>query len=157
MSNSINLSDALDIITEKLNNEGKVIFTPRGSSMKPILNGEESVVIEKISRKLKKNDLPFIHIKNTNFFMIHRVIKVEKNGFYITCGDNMITKEYNISDNDVLGIVTGYYKNGKLKTFNSFDYKIYCFYINLIRPLRTFYHRFKNFIKNRGWTFEKNW
>ncbi len=150
MNNSVSISDILDIIIEKLNNEGKVIFTPKGSSMRPLLSGENSVVIEKISRRLKKNDIPFIFIKKTNSFIIHRVIKVEKNGLYVTCGDNNIQKEYNISDNDILGIVTGYYKNGKLKSFNSYGYKIYCFYINAIRPLRTLYHKIFDFLKNRG-------
>lgn len=143
MSNNVDLIDILDIIKEKLNDEGKVIFTPKGISMKPLLTGEESVVIEKITRKLKKNDLPFIYIKKTNSFIIHRVVKVENNGLYTTCGDNMIQKEYNISDNDILGIVTGYYKNGKLRSFNSFNYKVYCLYINTIRPIRTLYHKIK--------------
>lgn len=151
MNNNIELTEILDIIIEKLNSEGKVIFTPKGSSMRPLLNGDENVVVEKISRKLKKNDLPFIYIKRTNSFIIHRVIKVDKNGRYTTCGDNMIQKEYNISDDDILGIVTGCYKNEKLISFNSLNYKIYCFYINAIRPLRTFYHKkVKVFFNNRG-------
>lgn len=150
MSNNIDLIEILDIIKDKINNDGKVIFAPKGSSMKPLLTGKESVVIERISRKLRKNDIPFIHIKKTNSFIIHRVIKVEKSGLYTTCGDNMIQKEQGICDNDILGIVTGYYKNGKLISFNSLSYKIYCFYINMVRPLRTFYHKIRGFIKNRG-------
>ena len=72
MSNSYEISDAIEIIREQLNNNGKVSFVPKGISMKPMLSGNDKVILEKPNGKLKKYDLP-LYLKNGNY-IIHRMV-----------------------------------------------------------------------------------
>lgn len=141
MNNCYEISDAIDIIREQLNNNGKVSFVPKGISMKPMLSGNDKVILEKPKGKLKKYDLP-LYLRNGNY-IIHRIIKVHKDGTYTACGDNNLFWEKGIEDKDIVAVVTCYYKNSKEKSVNNLSYKIYCRYINFIRPLRKIYHKFK--------------
>lgn len=143
MNNTYEIADAIEIIKEQLATGGKISFVPKGNSMKPMLSGNDKVILEKPNGKLKKYDLPLYVYPNTNAYAIHRVISFDKFGNYIICGDNNITKEYGITDDKIIAIVTQYYKNGKPKSIKSLSYKIYCRYINFKRLLRTLYHKIK--------------
>lgn len=57
--------------------------------------------------------------------VLHRIIKVRSSD-YIILGDNCINKEYGITDEDLIGVMTGYVRNGKKHTVNEFGYRIYC-------------------------------
>ena len=144
MNNTFEIADAIHIIKEQLELGGKISFVPKGISMKPMLSGSDKVILEKPNGKLKKYDLPLYVYPNTNTYAIQRVISFDNQGNYIICGDNNITKEYGITDDNIIAIVTAYYKKGKLKSVNSLSYKIYCRYINLYRKLRTLYHKLKS-------------
>ncbi len=144
MNNYFEIEDAIDIIKEQLNQGVKISFVPKGISMKPMLSGNDKVILQKPKGKLKKYDLPLFYNRNTKSYIIHRVVSVDKNGDYVMCGDNNISKEYGITDDDIIAVVTEYYKNNKLKSINSLSYKIYCRYINFIRPLRCLYHKLKS-------------
>lgn len=139
MNNTFEIADAIHIIKEQLESGAKISFVPKGISMKPMLSGSDKVILEKPNGKLKKYDLPLYVYPNTNAYAIHRVISFDKQGNYIICGDNNITKEYGITDDNIIAIVTAYYKKGKLKSVNSLSYKIYCRYNNVRRYIRSIY------------------
>lgn len=141
MNNCYEISDAIDIIREQLNNNGRVSFVPKGISMKPMLSGNEKVILEKPKGKLKKYDLP-LYLRNGNY-IIHRIIKVHKDGTYTACGDNNVFLEKGIEDKDIIAVVTSYYKKGKEKSVNELSYKIYSRYIVLIRPFRKICNKIK--------------
>lgn len=143
LNKEINIDDAADLIIEKLNAGGEVSFTPKGTSMKPLLSGNEKVTVKKQQGKLKKYDLPFYKRQGTSQYIIHRVVGFDKSGGYVICGDNMLLCEYGITDSDVLGVVTGFCRNGKYHSVNDISYKLYCRYICAIRPIRRMYHRIK--------------
>lgn len=143
MNNIFEISDAVELFKEQLNSGGKVSFVPKGISMKPMLSGRSKVVLEKPKGRLKKYDLPLFYYKKTNSYIIHRVVGFAKDGTYITCGDNMIATETDITHDDVIAVVIGFEKNGKNHSVKELSYKIYCRYINLIRPLRRMYAKLR--------------
>ena len=144
MNNTFEIADAIEIMKEQLDSGAKISFVPKGISMKPMLSGNDMVILEKPKGKLKKYDLPLYVYPETDDYVIHRVISFDKNGNYIICGDNNITKEYGITDENIIAVVTAYYKNGKLKSVDGISYKIYCRYIDIKRFLRTLYHKLKS-------------
>lgn len=150
MNKNINLTDIIDIIKEKLASGGEVAFTPGGISMKPMLSGNDKVILKKPSGRLKKYDLPFYFRKSTNQYVIHRVVGFDKNGGYIICGDNQVDKEYGITDGDVLGVVTGFYRRGRYHSVNEFSYRLYCILHTLFRPIRRLYRGLKARILAKG-------
>ena len=121
----IQLEDVIQIIKEKLNSGGTVTFTPHGTSMYPMLrNGEDVVVLKKPEGRLKYLDVALYRRSNGDF-VLHRVIGFDKDGKYIFCGDNQFHKERGITDENIIGVVTAFYRKGKHYTDNSLSYRFY--------------------------------
>ncbi len=119
-----------------LEENGEVVATVSGTSMFPLLrNRRDMVVIEKVNRKLKKYDVPLYRLQSGKL-VLHRILKVTDNG-YIIRGDNSIHTEYNVTDDNIIGVLKSFYRNGKY--FDCATSKLYKVYIPLNRcffPLR---------------------
>ncbi len=132
----VKIQELLPIIKEKLENNGEVTFTPFGHSMLPLFrDGKDSVILSKLNRKLKKNDLP-LYQRNDGQIVLHRVIKICKNGDFVARGDNQIIKEKNIKQQQVIAIVKRFKRKQKEYTINMKRYTLYCGVWNFIFPLR---------------------
>lgn len=121
----ITLEEILPVIEDVLSRDGEITFTPNGNSMWPMLiSGRDTVTLTKVKTQLKRYDLPLY--KNANgMFILHRVIGKNKDG-YIMRGDNLLYKEYGITDAQIIGKVIRFNKNGKDYSVNDLWYKIYC-------------------------------
>lgn len=83
-------------------------------------------------------------------FVLHRVIGFDKDGKYIFCGDNQFHKERGITDENIIGVVTAFYRKGKHYTDNSLSYRFYKSAWEYIKaPMRMLYsaHRMNKSIK----------
>ena len=69
---------------------------------------------------------------------------------YIFCGDNQFHKERGITDENIIGVVTAFYRKGKHYTDNSLSYRFYKSAWEYIKaPMRMLYsaHRMNKSIK----------
>lgn len=124
-----------DVYYQAIEKYGRYVGTTSGISMRPMLiSGKDSVVLEKPNRPLKKYDCVMYKRKNGKY-VLHRIIKI-KNGNYIICGDNLWRKEYDITDNEIIGLLTGFYKKEKYISVDNKWYKIYYHLRVFFRPLR---------------------
>ena len=57
-------------------------------------------------------------------YVLHRVIEVREKD-YVILGDNCMNKEYGITDDDIIGVMTSYVHNGKKHSVNEFGYRLY--------------------------------
>ena len=107
------LNDLLPFIEEAFN-MGKDFQIPiTGTSMLPLLvRGRDFVKIVKCERKLKKGDIP-LYRRDDGHFVLHRVVKIEKDGTYTMCGDNQIILEKGITDKNIIGLVKTLIIDGK--------------------------------------------
>ena len=112
-------------IEQGLLNNGFIIYGFKGTSMNPLLkSGRDKAYIEKVTKPLKKGDIALYKRENGEY-ILHRVIKVKK-GVYTFCGDNHFILEPNVTDSQILGVCTGYFKGDKFILFEkSFKYKLY--------------------------------
>ena len=56
--NRIGLDDCIPLLCEHIQNGHTVSFSPRGTSMRPVLReGKDSVILSAVPEKLKKYDL----------------------------------------------------------------------------------------------------
>ena len=109
---------------EELRKNGKIIHTNVGTSMMPLLRQNRDVmIIERPNGRLKKYDVPLYKRKNGQY-VLHRILKVREHD-YVICGDHCVTKEYGITDNEIIGVLTGVIRDGKTITMDSFSYKFY--------------------------------
>ena len=139
----------------ELQKNGKIIHTNVGTSMMPLLRQNRDVmIIERPEGRLKKYDVPLYKRKNGQY-VLHRILKVREHD-YVICGDHCVKKEYGITDNEIIGVLTGVIRDGKTITMDSFGYKFYyhlwCdfFYIRVfLLKIRFFLGRLKRFIKKK--------
>lgn len=124
----------MDNYRSVLKTKGYLVANIVGNSMMPLLReGKDTVLIKPINRKLKKFDVVLFQRKNGRY-VLHRIIKI-KNDKLVICGDNRIVKDYDIKEQDLIGVMDGYYKKEKFISINAFWYKIYCNLLFLHRPI----------------------
>ena len=68
-------------------------------------------------------------------YVLHRIVKVRPDG-YVLLGDNCLNKEYGITEDAIIGIMTGYVRKGKEHSTNEVGYKLYSRFIVLTFPIR---------------------
>ena len=80
-------------------------------------------------------------------YVLHRIIKVRQND-YVILGDNCVNKEYGIKDEDIIGVMTRYIRNGKEHDISEKKYRFYSFVWLHSIPLRTGCKKVKYRMKN---------
>ena len=135
----IRLDELMPLIREQLAANKCVKFSPRGTSMLPMLRqGIDHVVLSPLPRKLKKYDLPLYQRKDGQF-VLHRVIQVGET--YSCMGDNQFVAEHGLEHTQMIGLVTAFYRDKKEIPVSAFRYRFYCRIWHYSRPVRYFYRR----------------
>lgn len=121
-----------------INRDGKYIFSPVGTSMMPLLRQKrDTVLVEKPIARLNKHDVALYKRKNGEY-VLHRVMKTLDNG-YVFCGDNQTFYEYGITDENILAVMTGFWRDDKFYSINDKSYvlytKLWCFSLTLRKVL----------------------
>lgn len=131
-----------------LEQKGEISGLTIGKSMWPLFRSNRDIaIIKKIDSKLKVNDVLLYRKKETDEFILHRLLKITENG-YIIRGDNRYSVERNITDDDIIGVMTSFERNGRhYDCRTSKIYKVYVIYIRVSYPLRMLWHKFKGFLK----------
>ncbi len=138
---SVSLSEVYPLMKEKLSQGGSVVFKPHGISMLPLLRqGIDSVIISPFAPPLKKNDIP-LFMRADKSFILHRVVRVNPDGTYLISGDNQIALENNVSDEQIIGVVSGIYRGEKLVPVSGFKNAVYCRFVSLRRRWRKSFTR----------------
>ena len=102
---NVSLEEMLPLMTEQLGAGGEIRFMPRGTSMLPLIRqGVDTVVISPARGNLKKYDIP-LYKRTDGHFVLHRVVGT-RDGKYIMCGDNQHIKEYGITNDQIIGVLT---------------------------------------------------
>ena len=94
MNASMNIENVLE-------EKGVFVSTTVGVSMYPMLrNRKDTIVIKPVHGRLKKYDVPLY--QRGSDYVLHRIVKVTSDG-YVICGDNCLNKEYQVTDDDIVG------------------------------------------------------
>ena len=124
-------------IEDVLEEEGVFVSTTVGVSMLPLLrNRRDTIIIMPYEGRLKKYDVPLY--KRGSDYILHRIVEVRSDS-YVICGDNCIQKEYGITDEQILGVMTGFYRGSKKIDMNSIGYKVYVRLWCMLYPIRKMY------------------
>ena len=138
------MNNNFEIAKELLQKNGEITGLATGISMKLLLrSGRDNAVIIPKPEHLRQNDVVLYRHPFNNELILHRIIKVTQNGFIIR-GDNVYYTEKDVKPDDIIGILKGFYRDGKFyECKNSPIYKLYVFYIRVSYPIR--YLFFKSF------------
>ena len=122
--NIVTMEELIPLIQESLSVGQSVRLSPRGVSMLPMLRqGIDSVVLSPISGRLKKYDLP-LYRRDDGKYVLHRIIAV---GDTYTCiGDNQFMEEKGIRQDQIIAVVTAFYRGEKFWDTKDSAYQLYC-------------------------------
>lgn len=139
LNKEVQLDDVIEILREKIDGGGTVTFTPRGTSMLPMLrDGKDVVVLKKPDGRLHLFDVP-LYRRDNGKYVLHRVIDFLNDGSYVMCGDNQFALEKGIRDDQIIAVMTAFYRKGKAYTPRTFRYRLYVNFWFYSRPFRRAY------------------
>ena len=143
----VRLADVMPVIREKLAKGEPVRLYPKGISMLPMLRqGIDSVLLAPVPEKIKKYDLP-LYQRRDGQYVLHRILKV---GETFTCiGDNQYQYEPGVRREQLIAVVTGYYRDEEYRSVDTFQYKFYCRFRHWTRRPRHFFRWLYFGIKHR--------
>ncbi len=124
----------MPLIREKLTAGHSVRFSPRGISMLPMLRqGIDSVILSPIPEQLKKYDLP-LYRRDNGQYVLHRIVKTGQT--YSCVGDNEYIIENGLRKDQMIALVTIFYRGSKEIAVTNTSYQFYCRIWHFSRPLR---------------------
>lgn len=125
-------------VTQCLEISNDVPVMTEGVSMRPMLRQHRDVVvIKRVDRPLKKHDVVAYNIPSKDKLVLHRIIKITRDGRYIIRGDNTYRREYGITDDKIVGVMKCFYREGRYcDPEKSFKYKLYVFFMRAFYPAR---------------------
>lgn len=136
-------------ITDMIKRGKSVNITVTGNSMFPLFADTRDTALISKSDKYKRLDI-ILYLRDNGDLVLHRIVK-KKKGIYHLCGDNQLTIEYPIYENQIIGKVVSFVRKGKnVKTSNIF-YILYsyfwCLNIKLRKPLMKYALKARGLIK----------
>ncbi len=135
----------MPIFREQLASGATVRFAPRGVSMLPMIRqGIDSVVLSPVPDKLKKYDLP-LYRRDDGKYILHRIVRAGER--YTCIGDNQFVFETGVRHDQMIGVVTSFFRGGREIKVNAPVYRIYCRVWHYSRPLRHFWRRGIGFLR----------
>lgn len=127
-----------DVIKEK----GIYVGTVNGKSMFPMLrNKKDTVIIRPFAGKLKKYDV--VLYRKRNMYVLHRIVRVTPER-YIICGDNCINLETDVTKDQIIGKLEGFYRGERQILIEGAFYKLYSRIWVALYPVRYLMKKIKN-------------
>ncbi len=132
------LKDLTPLIEESIAGGGQVILTVTGNSMRPLFfHRRDQVVLEKCDPEvLHIGDIP-LYRRDSGQYVLHRVVGIETSS-YTMCGDGQWEKEYGVSCDAIIGVVTGFYRKGKYYACSHQGYGRFVRFWMITFPIRRF-------------------
>lgn len=135
----VQLDSLMPLFRECLEQGRNVKFSPRGTSMMPMLRqGKDSVTLSPVPERLKKYDLPLYQRDDGNY-ILHRVIAAGET--YTCMGDNQFLKETDLRHDQMIALVTSFTRGKREYDTDHLGYRFYCWFWYYSRPVRYFLHR----------------
>lgn len=124
----------MPLIRERLAAGEDVQFTPRGTSMRPMIHGgRDHVVLSPVKGELKKHDIP-LYRRDNGHYVLHRIVRVGES--YTCIGDNQYQLETGVRPDQVIAVVTAFVRDGKRYKVTDPSYRAYCLFWYYSRPFR---------------------
>ncbi len=122
-----------------LEEHGSLTYSNVGASMRPLLRqGKDLFTVERKApgTRCKVGDVVLFR-RPPDKYVLHRIIEVLPDGYTIM-GDNCVTKERDVRDEDILGVMTGFVRNGKVHSVSEWSYRAYSAVTMALTPVRVF-------------------
>lgn len=104
---------------------GSMTYTFKGRSMNPMLRQGRDLFTVKVKGpgRCRKYDV-ILYRRPPGQYVLHRVVEVREKD-YVILGDNCARKEYGIRDEDIIGVLTGFVRDGRMYSVTDRGYRLY--------------------------------
>ena len=100
-------------IEDYLNERGMLTYSNVGVSMMPLLRqGRDLFTVKKKGPERCKVGDVVLYKRPPDKYVLHRIVEVREDS-YVILGDSCVNREYGVTDSDILGVMTGYIRDGK--------------------------------------------
>ena len=142
--------ESVTAICEKLKSSGKAAVIAENTDMMPLLHEDRDMItVVNPQGKLKKDDIVFYQSSDGQY-KISRVVFINADT-YVMCGDAVWINEYNVSDEQIVGVMKSFVRKGRKYSTDSKEYERYLKLLPAVRWIYRFYNslriRIINFIK----------
>lgn len=100
------------LIDAALSSGGIFTFSPRGTSMLPLIRAELDTVELIKPNELSEGDI-VLYLRKNGDYVLHRIIYVSQDGSFAMCGDNQYNLEYGIGREQIIAKVEAINRGGK--------------------------------------------
>lgn len=133
---TVSMQELGPLIRERLECGQTVRFSPKGSSMLPMLReGRDTVVLAPVPEEVKKYDV-VLYRRDNGRYVLHRIVRVGQT--YTCIGDNQYVYEPELHRDQFFAVVTGFCRRGREHAVTEPGYRLYCRLWHLSRGLRHF-------------------
>ncbi len=137
LSDQFGMQEIYPLLLEVVDSGGEFRLSPRGTSMLPLLReGRDSVLLVK-PQNLKKRQI-CLYRRPNGAFVLHRILAFDKQKNPVFCGDNQTKKEYGITKDNVIAVVSAVYRGEKRVNVTAVSFRLYSFF-HAIMPWRRCY------------------
>lgn len=136
MNKVVRMEELCPMIQELLAGGSTVQLTVTGISMRPmLLHRRDQVELAKAPSKLKRCDIPLYQRQNGSY-VLHRIVKVEKDGTYTCAGDGQTSLETGVRQEQVIAVVQSFTRKGKKISCQNKGYQLYAQIWTMLLPIR---------------------
>ena len=128
------MDDFINVIQESLNQGKEVAFTPSGHSMEPTIMDHQDIVYLSSPIQLKKYDICLYYDRGR--YVLHRIVRINKNQTYTMCGDHNVALEENIDAFQIIAKVSRYIHQKKEITIQQKRFYLIGFFVYHTRIVR---------------------
>ena len=142
LEKQVPLDALMPLIRERLENGQSVQFSPKGTSMLPMLRqGIDTVTLSPAPAQLKKYDLP-MYVGPSGKYVMHRIVDVRED-HYVCLGDNTYAYE-KVRPEQIVAVVCAFYRGDKRIPVDAPGYRLYCRVWCAAYPIRRFLRKVKH-------------
>ena len=120
---------------EILDKFGMLTYRTRGVSMEPMLHQMRDIVSIRRKGEQRCSQYDVVLYKRGERYILHRIIEVRPHD-YVILGDNCFTKEYGITDTDILGVLDSFVRKGRTYSVDDRRYQKYVRMLIRFQPIR---------------------
>lgn len=115
---------------EELARHGQFVFTNVGRSMMPLLRENRDLMlierrpVDAAGQPLRCRKYDVVLYRRGERYILHRVLQVLPDG-YVICGDHNWQREYDIRDQQIIGVMTAFVRDGVETPVTDRRYRLY--------------------------------
>ena len=124
---AFSMEEMYPLLREVIDSGGEFRLYPRGTSMLPLIRqGKDSVALVR-PEALSRRDI-CLYRRGNGQFVLHRLMRLEKDGTLSFCGDNQLAWERGVAKEAVIAKAAACYRGEKRRSVTSLRLRLYTFF-----------------------------